>query len=102
VTEIDVSATIADGLGGNLAPDTMTFDIIRRLVADMTMAEDAEMRDAILGLLEHEHLVAEGAGAAAVAALLAARIVRPGGRVAVILTGANIDVSRLREMLQGR
>ncbi len=100
VTEIPVFPTIADGLGGNVAADTATFDIIRRLVGEMTVVSDDEMRAAIRELIAHERLVAEGAGIAAVAAVIAGRVVRPGERAAVVVSGANIDIARLREVLQ--
>lgn len=99
VTEIPVFPTIADGLGGNVAPDTITFDIIRDLVDDITAASDEEMRSGIRELLAREHLVAEGAGIAAVAALMAGRFARPGEHVAVVVSGANIDIGRLRDVL---
>jgi threonine dehydratase len=100
VTEIEVFPTIADGLGGNVAPDTITFDIIRDRVHDITAASDDEMRRGIRDLLGHEHLVAEGAGIAAVAAVLAGHVpIRAGERVAIVVSGANIDVRRLRDVL---
>jgi threonine dehydratase len=99
VTEIPVFPTIADGLGGNVAPDTITFDIIQHLVDDVTAATEDEMRAGIRDLLGREHLVAEGAGIAAIAAAVAGRVVRRGERAAVVLSGANIDLSRLREIL---
>jgi threonine dehydratase len=50
-------------------------------------------------VLAREHLVTEGAGAAAVAAVMAGRIARPGTTVAVVVSGANVDLARLREIL---
>jgi threonine dehydratase len=99
VTAIPVSQTIADGLAGNMSTDTITFDIVRRHVSRLTTASEAEMRDGIRALLEHEHLVAEGAGIAAVAAVAAGRVLERGECAAVIVSGANIDVTRLREVL---
>jgi threonine dehydratase len=99
VTEIPVFPTIADGLGGNVVADTITFDIIRRRVDVVTMVTEEEMRDGIRDLLAREHLVAEGAGIAAVGALIAGRVARPGERVAVVVSGANIDLARLRTAL---
>jgi threonine dehydratase len=100
VTEIPVFPSIADGLGGNVAADTLTFPIIRDLVDELAAASEEEMREGIRQLLGREHLVAEGAGIAAVAAVMAGRVASPGQRVAVVVSGANIDVARLREVLQ--
>jgi threonine dehydratase len=101
VTTIPVFPSIADGLGGNVHPDTITFPIIRDLVSDLTSASEAELLNAIRQLLAHEHLVAEGAGAAGVAAVMAGRGVSPSQRVAVLVTGANIDLARLSHALAG-
>jgi threonine dehydratase len=99
VTEIPVFPTIADGLGGNVAPETITFGIIQRLVDDVTAASEDEMRAGIRELLAREHLVAEGAGIAAVAATIAGRVARAGECAAVVVSGANIDIARLREVI---
>src|SRR6185503_14697371 len=83
--------TLADGLAGNPDPDTMTFDFVLRLVDDLVaVGEDAIVR-AIVGLVEAEHLVVEGAAAVGVGALLAGQVPSAGRRVAAILTGGNID-----------
>ena len=99
VTTIPVFPTIADGLGGNVVADTITFDIIRRLVDDLVGASEEELTAGIRDLLGREHLVAEGAGIAAVSAAMAGRVARPGERAAVVVSGANIDLARLREIL---
>ena len=98
IVEVDVKPTLADGLAGNMDPDTITFDFVRRLVDRIELVDEREIEDAIRGLVAHEHLIAEGAGAVAVAA--AARTVRPTHRnVAVIVTGSNIDSARLARLL---
>ena len=75
-------ATLADGLGGNPDPDTITFAFIQRLVDRIVTVSEADLAAAIVGLVEAEHLIAEGAGAAATAALVgqARRRPRPAGR----------------------
>jgi threonine dehydratase len=64
--------------------------------------EEAEIADAIRLLWSATHNVAEGAGAAALAALLKERDRMSGKRVAVILSGGNIDTAVLRTVLEGR
>ena len=97
--EIDVLPTLADGLAGNLDPDTMTFDIVRREVARIAVVNEDQLRDAIAGVMQNERLVVEGAGAVGVAALLSARLDVRGKRVAVVLSGANIDQGTLSEIV---
>jgi threonine dehydratase len=91
IVEIDVQPTLADGLAGNLDPDTPTFETVRFLVDRIVRVSEADLRSAIAGVVRHEHLIAEGAGAAGVAAILARRLDTQGRTVAVVLSGSNID-----------
>ena len=99
LVEIDAGASLADGLGGNPDPETITFALIQRLVDRIVTVSEADLAAAVVGLVEAEHIVAEGAGAAATAALLGKRIEVGGRRVAVIVSGGNIDRARLRSLL---
>jgi threonine dehydratase len=100
IVEVDVGPTIADGLAGNMDPDTITFAIVQRLVDSVVIAPEERILQAVNGLVAEEHVVAEGAGAAGVAALLAGRVAAPGRRVVAIVSGANIDVERLAAVLR--
>ena len=91
IVEIDVQPTLADGLAGNLDPDTITFDIVRREVSDIAVVSEAQLREAIAGIVANERLVTEGAGAVGVAAVMAGKLDVRGKRVAIVLSGANID-----------
>ena len=99
LVEIVPGPTIADGLGGNPDPDTITFGLIKDLVDRIETVTEDDLTAAIAGLVEHEHLVAEGAGAAAVAALVGGRVEVQGRRVAAIVSGSNIDRARLAALL---
>ena len=91
IVHIDVGLTLADGLSGNLDPETVTFDIVRTMVDRMMLVTEDHLRDAVPGVLREERLVAEAAGATGVAALLSGRLQTKGRRTAVVLSGANID-----------
>jgi threonine dehydratase len=94
--------TLADGLGGNPDPDTITFGLIQKWVDSIVTVSELELAAALVGLIEFEHIVSEGAGAAATAAITGRRI-DPGGRDAVsLVTGANIDREKLAALLQPR
>lgn len=95
IVTIDVQPTLADGLAGNLDPDTVTFDIVRQNVSRIALVDEAEVRSAIVGLLDREHVIAEGAGAVGVAAVLGRTIDIKGKRVAVVVSGGNIDNDKL-------
>ena len=95
IVTIDVQETIADGLGGNVEPDTLTWPYIRDLVDHIVTVSEDDLCAAIRGLLAQDHLVAEGAGAAGVAAVASRRAGISGQRAAVVLSGANIDLEKL-------
>ncbi len=95
---IDVQPSLADGLTGNLDPDTVTLDIVRDVVDEIVVVDETDLRRALAGVVSHEHLVIEGAAAAGPAALLSGKV-KPAGNVAVVLTGANIDTDRLLRVL---
>jgi len=99
LVEIVPGATLADGLGGNPDPETITFAFIEQLVDRIVTVSEDDLSAAIAGLVSAEHLVAEGAGAAGVAALVGKRADVGGRRVAVIVSGSNIDRARLAALL---
>jgi threonine dehydratase len=99
LVEIVPGETLADGLGGNPDPETITFDIVRRFVDRIVTVSEAALAAAVVGLVEREHLIAEGAGAAASAAVASRRVDVAGRRVAAIVSGSNIDRARLIAVL---
>ena len=94
--------TIADGIAVK-RPGKITYDIIRDSIDDIVLVEETDLSQAILTLMERDHLLAEGAGAAAVAALKYLRqpiLDRLGSRsIACIISGGNIDVNLLRKII---
>jgi threonine dehydratase len=98
---LDSIKTIADGLAAPIA-GTRGLDICQRLVEDVVVIPDAVIAEGLRFLAERAKLVAEPAGAAATAALLAGRIpVRKGERVVSIVSGGNVDRARFAELLAG-
>jgi threonine dehydratase len=85
--------TIADGIAVK-RPGELTSAILRSRLADIRTVTDEEIAGAVVMLLERCKLLVEGAGAAAVAALLAPDL-RPPGTTCAILSGGNIDGSML-------
>jgi threonine dehydratase len=98
VVPIDVDPSLADGLTGNLDPDTITFDIVRSVVDQIVVVDEPALRSALAGVFVHEHLLVEGAGASGPAGLLGGQL-ELRGNVAVVLTGANIDSDKLLNVL---
>lgn len=94
LTTIEVGDSLADGLTGNLDPDSPTFDIVRERVRRIAVISEEELRAAIGDVGDHERLIIEGAAAAAVAAVATGKLDVRGRRVAVVLSGANIDPAK--------
>jgi threonine dehydratase len=90
--------TIADGLAVRV-PDASALDIIRRGAARIVTVSEVEIRRAMRILYTDTHNLAEGAGAAALAAALQERERLKGKRVAVIQTGGNIDRALFAKVL---
>ena len=99
IVPIDVQPTLADGLAGNLDPDTITFDLVSRLVDDIVVVSESQLRQAIGDVFREEDLVIEGAAAVGIAALTGGRIDVRGRRVAVILSGANINPETIKGLV---
>jgi threonine dehydratase len=93
--------TMADGLAAD-APGDLTFRIARACVDRMLTVEEPELLRAIRLLFEWEHLLAEPAGAAALAALLHHYAPEPEERVVVILSGANLTEELMLQALKAR
>ena len=92
-----VGPTIADGLAGNLEPGSVTPAMLATV--PLVSVDDAEIRVAMRWLFAQHGLVAEGAGAAAVAALLAGKV-QAAGQLVVVISGRNIAAARYAEILQ--
>ena len=82
-------------------PDPDALDIIRRGASRIVRVSDAEVAAAMRAIYTDTHNVAEGAGAASYAGLLQERELQSGQRVAVILTGGNVDALIFASVLRG-
>jgi threonine dehydratase len=91
-------ATLAEGIAVK-EPGRLTRQIVRALVSEIRLVDDAMLENAIEVLLERQKLVAEGAGAAGLAAVLAAPERFCGRRVGIVISGGNIDARLLASIL---
>jgi threo-3-hydroxy-L-aspartate ammonia-lyase len=96
--EIPVPQTIADGLQVT-APGKLTFPIIRELVEDILLVNDQELISTLRFILERMKVLVEPSGAAAAAAVFHRKLDFTGNRVGVLLSGGNMDLSRLASYL---
>lgn len=100
VVTTESADTFADGLAVRV-PHPDALSAIRRHLARVVRVSDAEIEAAIRHLASDAHQMAEGAGAASLAALLAERDRMRGKRVGVVQSGGNIDRVRLARILGG-
>lgn len=92
--------TIADGIAVK-TPGNITYDLVRKYVDGIVTVSDDEIALAILTLLEQQKLIAEGAGAVPVAAVLAGKIPDIDGKnVCCLVSGGNIDVTILSRVIE--
>jgi threonine dehydratase len=96
--EISVPKTIADGLQVT-APGKLTFPIIRELVEDILLVSDQELISTIRFILERMKVLIEPSGAAGAAAVFHSKFDFTGARVGVLLSGGNVDLSKLASFL---
>jgi threonine dehydratase len=101
ITPIEVGDTLADGLAGNLEPGAVTFGIVRDHVDSVVAVSEAEIAEGMRFLARAHGIVAEGAGAAAVAGVLAGRVACDDGPLMVVVTGRNVTLRRFAEVLNG-
>lgn len=88
--------TLCDGLAGETEPDA--YERARLALHELRLVEEEAVGAAIRSLFEHEGIVAEGSGAVGIAAVLAGTF-RLEGPTAVVVSGGNIDGSRLARIL---
>ena len=94
---LDEIDTIADGLAPVIAGE-LTFEHARDLMDDVVTVDDESIREATSLLVSRQKIVVEYSGAATTAALLSGRVEAEGQRVAVVISGGNLDPSILSQL----
>lgn len=95
---LDSVQTIADGIAVK-QPGENTFKLVSEYVDDIALVTDDEVASAILALIEKQKMIAEGAGAVAVAAAMFNKFPLKGKKVVSIVSGGNIDVTSLSRVI---
>ena len=96
---VDAGPTIAEAIavGG---PGEITWPLLQTHVDDIVLVDEDAIAQAMVLLLERSKLVAEGGGAAGVAALMSGRVEFPGKRVAIVVSGGNVDINMLARVVE--
>ena len=100
IIETNSAITFADGMATRM-PNPAAFDVMQTGLEKIVRVSDDEVAEAVRLIYRTTHNVAEGAGAAALAAVAQEREIRQGKRVAAILTGGNIDLDWFNTILRG-
>lgn len=98
ISHLNEVNTIADGIAVK-EPGVNTFDLCNKYVDKVVTVSDDEIAAAILLLLENQKIVAEGAGAVAVAAAMFNKVPIKGKKVVCLVSGGNIDVNTLSRVI---
>lgn len=99
ITTLDKASTIADGIQVK-EPGELTYKYVKQYVDDVVTVSDDEISTAILTLIEKQKMVAEGAGAAPLAAVMFNKLPVKGKKVVCIVSGGNIDVTILNRVIK--
>ena len=92
-------STIADGIAVK-RPGDLTFQMVNQYVDDIALVTEDEISSAILALIEKQKMIAEGAGAVAVAAAMFNKFPIEGKKVVCLVSGGNIDVTSLSRVIE--
>ena len=98
IETLDAVSTIADGIAVK-RPGKLTYELCEQYVDDICTVTDDEVSSAILSLIEQQKMIAEGAGAVAVAAAMFNKFDLIGKKVVCVVSGGNIDVSILSRVI---
>jgi threonine dehydratase len=97
--EIKPPATIADGLR-TTRPGAHNFPIIRRLVEDVLLVSEEEIKEAVWYVMSRTKMVVEPSGVVGAAAVLNGKLSGAAERVGVVISGGNVDAEALAEVLK--
>jgi threonine dehydratase len=91
--------TITEGICCGVEEGSITFDLVKRYVGDILLVSEREIKEAIKLFLEYHHQIAEGSGAAGLAALMKYKNHFKNCNVAVVISGGNINIESLKRIL---
>ncbi len=95
---LDTVSTFADGIAVKHPGDT-TYQLVKQYVDEIVTVTEDEIAAAILALIEKQKMIAEGAGAVAVAAAMFQKVDLAGKKVVCVVSGGNIDVNILNRVI---
>ncbi|MGD2145220.1 MAG: hydroxyectoine utilization dehydratase EutB [Anaerolineae bacterium] len=99
--QMEEQETLADALVGGIGLDNRhTFRMIQKYVDETVLVTEEEIASAMAFALNQQHLVVEGGGAVALAALMNGKLAERGEEIVVVVSGGNVEIPRLVEIAQ--
>ena len=97
--QIEPNPTLSDGTAGGFEPGAITFELCQRLVDEFVLVSEAEIAAAVRWMLETHHQLIEGSAGVAIAGFQKLHPQYKGQTVAIVLCGANISLTALKQIL---
>ncbi|WP_108650090.1 bifunctional threonine ammonia-lyase/L-serine ammonia-lyase TdcB [Dongshaea marina] len=101
ITNHRVCGTLADGCDVS-RPGRLNFEIVKQLVDDIVLVTEDDIRNSLMGLLQHNKIVTEGSGALTSAAVLSGKLNHyvEGKKTVNLVSGGNIDLTKVAEIIE--
>lgn len=100
IVDVPCHDTLSDGTAGGVEPGAVTFELCAGLIDESLLVTEAEIKDAMVAFITHQHQLLEGAAGVALAGFAQRAGDLGGQRVGIVICGANIGLSTLREVLR--
>ena len=99
ILDLESAPTLSDGTAGGVEPGAITFDTCRELIDRSVTVTEEEIKSALRGMIDNQHMLVEGAAGVAVACCEKLREHLSGRRVVVVICGGNIGADVLKGVL---
>jgi threonine dehydratase len=99
IVTLDSLDTISDGTAGGIEENSITFDFCQKYVDDFILVSESEIKESIRLMLQHHHMLIEGAAALTVSSYLNNKSKFEGKNVVLVISGAKISLEKLKEIL---
>jgi len=98
---VPLKPSLADGLHGNIEENSITFDFVQKYVDEIILVSEEDIKQAIKFSLEKLGILIEGSAAVTIASILNKKWKPSGKNVCLIISGGNIDIQHVKEVLSG-
>lgn len=99
ILDMETQETLSDATAGGIEPNAITFDLCKKYVDDYCLVSEEEIKQALILVIKTQHILIEGAAAVALAGFLQYSPAWTHQNMVVVLSGANINISTLTQIL---